>query len=389
MKVISATGFDELYEKVFEAVMNEGRVVSSRNGMTLELQPCVMQLTNPRQRVSCIEGRKFNIGFAVAELLWVLGGRGDHDFITYYNQQMSKYFLDARFPSYGAYGIRIRKAGSQRGLNPPVDQLNEMYKKLNTDHDDRQAVITLFDYGLDNVKNPDIPCNNWCHGLVRNNKLNWSQVVRSNDALWGLPYNTFLFTTIEELMASWIGVDVGTYTHFSDSLHLYYDRSEHQKTEVETEIDTIVKTMMERHPWSSDYFMMNDKYDSDVISETYEQTHDAIRLLMGEESGMRKLQTAEQAKSVGKRLSIVFDSQPFWSNCSKVLLSYNAFKKGLVDFALQEAMRIDNEFQFPLLEFMIRKDNNLLFKLEDTISKSVFDELERRYVKYPSVAIDK
>jgi thymidylate synthase len=384
MKTINADNFTDLYEQAFEAVMNEGKVVSSRNGSTLEIQPCVLQLTNPRQRVSSMAGRKFNIAFSVYELLWVLSGRGDYEGITWYNKQMGRYFDDQRFPSHGAYGIRLRKWGSQRGKKQ-TDQIYEMYKKLLANKDDRRAVMVLFDPELDNDNKADIPCNNWCHGLVRDNRLSWSQVVRSNDLLWGVPYNVFIFTTMQELMASWIGVDVGTYTHFSDSLHLYYDKSEHQKTEVEIEIDSIMKHISERHPWDVDYFHLYDHYTCSKISETYEQTHDAIRLLMGEEAGMRKLQSAEQAKTTGKRLSITFDSQPFWSNCAKVLLSYNTFRRGMIDFALQEAVRIDNEFQFPLLEFYIRKDMQLLFKLEDVINKQVFTELERRYISYPSV----
>jgi len=67
----------------------------------------------------------------------------------------------------------------------------------------------------------DIPCNIVSHLLVRDGRLDWLQVMRSNDLMWGLPYNIVQFTSMQEIMAGWLGVDVGAYTHISDSLHVY------------------------------------------------------------------------------------------------------------------------------------------------------------------------
>jgi thymidylate synthase len=45
--------------------------------------------------------------------------------------------------------------------------------------------------------------------------------MRSNDFHRGLPYNIIQFTTLQEVMAGWLGLKVGGYHHFSDSLHIY------------------------------------------------------------------------------------------------------------------------------------------------------------------------
>jgi thymidylate synthase len=45
--------------------------------------------------------------------------------------------------------------------------------------------------------------------------------MRSNDLQRGLPYNFVQFTCLQEVMAGWLGVEVGTYSHISDSLHIY------------------------------------------------------------------------------------------------------------------------------------------------------------------------
>jgi thymidylate synthase len=56
---------------------------------------------------------------------------------------------------------------------------------------------------------------------VRGGHLDWTQILRSNDFFRGTPYNFIQFTTLQELMAGWVGVVPGNYTHISDSLHVY------------------------------------------------------------------------------------------------------------------------------------------------------------------------
>jgi thymidylate synthase len=45
--------------------------------------------------------------------------------------------------------------------------------------------------------------------------------MRSNDIVWGLPYDVFLFTMLQELLASELSVDIGSYFHYAASFHLY------------------------------------------------------------------------------------------------------------------------------------------------------------------------
>jgi thymidylate synthase len=72
----------------------------------------------------------------------------------------------------------------------------------------------------------DIPCNICSMLKVRNGRLEWSQIMRSNDIFLGLPHNFVQFMTLQEVLAGWIGIEPGTYTHFADSLHLYERNAE-------------------------------------------------------------------------------------------------------------------------------------------------------------------
>jgi len=99
------------------------------------------------------------------------------------------------------------------------------YEALTNTPHSRQAVLQIWNSQMDmpnpNPKSKDIPCNLVSHLLVRDGKLEWLQVMRSNDFFWGLPYNIIQFTTLQEVIAGWLGLDIGSYVHISDSLHAY------------------------------------------------------------------------------------------------------------------------------------------------------------------------
>jgi thymidylate synthase len=56
---------------------------------------------------------------------------------------------------------------------------------------------------------------------LRSSRLEWMQVMRSNDLFRGLPHNIVQFTALQDMVAGWLGVDVGSYHHVTDSLHVY------------------------------------------------------------------------------------------------------------------------------------------------------------------------
>ena len=57
--------------------------------------------------------------------------------------------------------------------------------------------------------------------LIRKDKLNLITTMRSNDAYLRMPYDLYTFTMLQEIMADKLGIDVGTYTHVVNSLHIY------------------------------------------------------------------------------------------------------------------------------------------------------------------------
>jgi thymidylate synthase len=138
---------------------------------------------------------------------------------------------------HGAYGYRL---GSRPQLSPraertlrvdagsassQLDQVWAAYEALRHTPDSRQVVLQIWDATIDlpdpAPRSVDVPCNIAGHLMIRGNRLEWLQVMRSNDFIWGMPYNFVQFTCLQEIMAGWLGVEVGNYVHVSDSLHVY------------------------------------------------------------------------------------------------------------------------------------------------------------------------
>ena len=148
-----------------------------------------------------------------------MNGEERSEIINYWNPNLPKYAGKGEY-YYGAYGKRIR---SHFGF----DQMEKAYVALQNVPESRQVVIQIYDTKLDfpieegKPRNEDIPCNICSLLKIRDGKLEWSQIMRSNDVLLGMPYNFVQFTAIQEILAGWLELEIGSYNHYSDSLHLY------------------------------------------------------------------------------------------------------------------------------------------------------------------------
>lgn len=192
---------------------------SGRGGDTLELLHSVIHLTDPRQRWAYSRRPALNPAFAVAEVIWILAGRQDSAFPNFWNRALPKFAGDG--PTYhGAYGYRLRHHHGE-------DQLQRAYEALKNQPNSRQVVLQIWEPKSDLPSTqglpvaPDIPCNISSMLKVRNGRLEWTQIMRSNDLYRGLPHNVVQWTSVQEVMAGWLGVEPGSYVHFSDSLHVY------------------------------------------------------------------------------------------------------------------------------------------------------------------------
>ena len=73
--------------------------------------------------------------------------------------------------------------------------------------------------------------------------------MRSNDILWGFPYDVNGFTLIQKAIASILGVELGTYIHNVGSLHAYESTFDSIKSYIED--DSVIE-----HPEIVDNFKL-------------------------------------------------------------------------------------------------------------------------------------
>lgn len=210
---------NEVWEKATNVLLEQEKVLNGRGGDVFELLHVFVSIENPRQKWVYNRIPPISIGFALAELVWIMNGEDRSEVINYWNPKLPEFAGDGE-AYYGAYGKRIR---SHFGF----DQLEKAYYALQNIPESRQVVIQIYDskkdFPIDNgqPRSKDIPCNICSLLKVRDGKLEWSQIMRSNDILLGMPYNFVQFTSLQEILAGWLGLEVGSYCHYSDSLHLY------------------------------------------------------------------------------------------------------------------------------------------------------------------------
>jgi thymidylate synthase len=192
---------------------DHGRHVSPRSTPTRELLGVHLTLTRPRARLLHLPpARILNPAFAAAETVWHLIG-SDAPWIFDYNNRLHRYADEGLL--HGAYGPRMRRWGGH------VDQLAEVIRILRHDPDSRRAVIQLYDPARDAAGHSDVPCTLGFRFQLRQGRLHMSTTMRSQDVWVGFPYDLFFATVLHELMAGWVGAELGTYHHYVDSLHLY------------------------------------------------------------------------------------------------------------------------------------------------------------------------
>lgn len=190
-----------------------------RTGRTREVRPVLLSLRSPQERWVVSRTPVLNPAAVLAEVVWIVSGRRNSSFVNYWNPALPEFAGEGEV-YHGAYGYRLRHAFG-------IDQVETARKALSANPESRQVCLAIWhprtDQPTDEGKPQaeDIPCNVCAMLKVRDGKLEWTQVMRSNDLWLGLPFNIVQFTMLQEFMAGWLGIGVGTYHHLSDSLHLY------------------------------------------------------------------------------------------------------------------------------------------------------------------------
>lgn len=233
MRVVEATNVNMALTGGLTMLLMHGVQENSRNGPVLVAPwPVVTQYYCPMERVLFSPLRDANPFFHLMEALWMMAGKSDVNWPSYFNSSIYK-FSDDGDDFHGAYGRRWR---SWFGY----DQLLDIAHELRTKPESRRCVLTMWDAGMRHeTKLPyreheasdlhiamsggkDVPCNTHIYFMIVAGKLNITVCCRSNDAIWGAyGANAVHFSILQEVMAAMVGVPVGVYYQLSNNFHAY------------------------------------------------------------------------------------------------------------------------------------------------------------------------
>jgi thymidylate synthase len=170
---------------------------------------------------------KFNIApsrhasqkYMIAELIWYFAGKNDMRFIKQFASIWQTLSDDGKTNN-SAYGYIMQYKHKH-------NQIEQVIDILKNDTQSRRAVINI------NIPHPnkkltkDEPCTIALQYMIRNNQLYATTLMRSNDLWFGLPYDVYFFTELQKYIAKQLNIQIGTYTHFAGSMHMYlkdYDK---------------------------------------------------------------------------------------------------------------------------------------------------------------------
>lgn len=420
------------YLSTIDKIVRTGDKVITRGRTTWEVLHATTRLPDPRKRVLTIPYRRANPFFQAMETVWILAGRADAAWITYYNSRLAQ-FLDSyetgpgwvagdikkRDHFHGAYGERLVKWGrhlKSKVAAPAVDrnQIKDVILQLLAEASSRRAVMAIHNPDLDNPSIPtlDKPCNLAMSYQLRQGRLFAVTFNRSNDLNLGLAFtNIVQFTTIQEFIAAALSVEVGHYTHFSSSLHVYHDDPVVQRlmrplmvvkpiaglTEValtpgqvvsppDTEVEAALPTHSDVYQWCASTPMKK--------WSTSEEGWDAIRILeiVGDPETHQDMTAAV---SMVEALSC-----PYWRSIGWMALSWHALKtESLLGtppsmamlLALDYLSRVDaHDWLIACLEFVHRWSarRGIEAEFRKTVSKlfGTFERPEENFILHDGVA---
>lgn len=172
------------------------------------------QIENPLDNLITDKNRDWSLTYAFAEWQWYLSAdRSIYKLKELYGSvpKIWQNIADENGlvnSNYGAYWFG----------NNQYDKVVDILKK---DPESRRASLSI--YNADNIDQyeKDTPCTYAINFTILNDKLNMTVMMRSNDLWFGFCNDQYCFSKLQEKMSKDLDVEVGTYFHFVNNLHIY------------------------------------------------------------------------------------------------------------------------------------------------------------------------
>jgi len=222
MRSYKGESFAKVYKDLLKDLStNPEYVCAPRDQKINEILNVTLEIENPMSGLyrNSIRGSQYK--YIAAELVFYFAGRNDLEYI----QKYAKFWKDIANPDgtvNSAYGHLLFNTKNEHGMT----QWEWAYESLKRDRDTRQALMHFNLPTHQHFANKDFVCT--LNGIfhIRENKLDFTLMMRSNDAILGLPTDVAFFTMLQQQMyhllkKEYPDLELGKYTHQVNSMHLY------------------------------------------------------------------------------------------------------------------------------------------------------------------------
>ncbi len=274
--------YTEFLVSTLDIVLKEGKIHNSRNGESKELRDVLVKIKNNRRRDPLIFNRLNNPLATIVETLWVITGNNNVKWLSNFLPRALDYSDDGKIWR-NAYGPKLRNWQGK-------DQLLSVYNELSQNMESRRAVLNIYDAeSCLYINSKDIACNLVLNFYVRDNKLHLNVMSRSMDILWGSLVNFYEWSILQEMLAIWLKIEVGDYSHFITSLHLYeshYKRAQlivdTNKADIYEKIDLPILPVVPNKEWCiNDFIELSRKCNSYMRDINLKEINDHLWEIVG------------------------------------------------------------------------------------------------------------
>lgn len=222
-----AKASEDAFRQAYTDVLRKGKKVSPRGSLVIELEHYTYELP-AYARFPSFEGRKLSAPYIKREFLWYLrANRMDSSIADHAKIWRDVQNADGSINSnYGQYIFARRSIVTESHHSQMLSQFELVVQELLRDKDSRRASMPILGLSHYNQRTKDVPCTYSLNFRIRDDKLNMSVHMRSQDAVFGMGNDAPCFSFIHEMVFAALqdsipGLELGTYTHTADSFHVY------------------------------------------------------------------------------------------------------------------------------------------------------------------------
>ena len=222
MRTYRGDTFADVYELALRDTLESPEYTSSPRGMEIkEICNAALVIDDPYFPLYENEVRSSQFKYIAGETVWYFTGRKDIKFIDKFSK-FWKQLDNGDGTVNSAYGNLIFKEPLSDGRN----QWQWALDSLIEDRDSRQAILHFNKPSHQWQGNKDFVCT--LNGVfqIRDNRLNFTVDMRSNDLILGTATDIAFFCLLQQQMLKHLQVwypnlKMGNYTHIVHSLHIY------------------------------------------------------------------------------------------------------------------------------------------------------------------------